>query len=362
MSPPSASPVTERAPILTHVQLARAFAAGVVVLGHTLDMANGGAHRMGLGWTAPEINYGFGVDVFFVVSGLIMVHTAGDWFAAPEAPWRFLRLRLIRIVPLYWLLTLLWIVLALALPKMLAAPLGGGWVIFGSFAFLPLPRPNGNGGPVLAQGWTLGYEMLFYLLFAAGLAYRRSRGLALIIGGIGVLSLLGLAFHPGQDPWRSWTDPLMLEFLFGLGLALWLKERDPQPLAISLGLAGAGFALFLLGHIFVAHPDPMVRWLWNGVPALLVVAGAASRGALPIPRFSAPLAVLGDASYSLYLAHPFVVRAVREVWMRFVPGLSPSVFVPVAFAASCIAAVVIYRLIEQPVTRWLRRAADRSSV
>jgi exopolysaccharide production protein ExoZ len=127
---------------LKSIQILRAAAALGVLLDHAgrwLDVA-------------PIVDIGAaGVDLFFVISGFIMVYTSERLFGQTGAPQRFLARRIIRIVPLYWTLTAF---AALVL-------FGFGPNTLGSYLFIPTHR-----GPILTVGWTLNYEMMFYSLFA----------------------------------------------------------------------------------------------------------------------------------------------------------------------------------------------------
>jgi peptidoglycan/LPS O-acetylase OafA/YrhL len=112
-----------------------------------------------------------GVDIFFIISGFVMVISsrrfvdrAGTWLI-------FLRHRAVRIVPLYWLLTTVKIIaVAILGGVVLRTGLGFNFVT-GSYLFLPVTDSAGHFRPVLPVGWTLTYEFLFYLLFAAALLF-----------------------------------------------------------------------------------------------------------------------------------------------------------------------------------------------
>ncbi len=104
-----------------------------------------------------------GVDIFFVISGFVIARSAAALPAEHGAGYFFAR-RLIRIVPLYWSVTLLYLALAVVLPdrgNTFTLPL-----VLTSFAFIPFPRSDGFIQPVIGQGWSLNYEMLFYAIYA----------------------------------------------------------------------------------------------------------------------------------------------------------------------------------------------------
>ncbi len=145
---------------LDNIQLLRALAALSVVITHTLHET--GAHEQ-------TLNLGFGVDVFFVISGFIMAQTSLREFGMAGAPLRFFLRRLARVAPIYWLLTTLMLAGSLIAPSLLNVPTGGLGHIVASYLFIPDARGAGEMRPVLALGWTLNYEMFFYALFSLAL-------------------------------------------------------------------------------------------------------------------------------------------------------------------------------------------------
>src|SRR5262249_39672775 len=135
---------------LDSLQALRAVAALSVVLYH-IDFIGRGA---------------FGVDIFFVLSGFIICHvTAAD-------RQHFLLKRLIRIVPLYWARTLVVCALALAAPRLLQTTSDSWMGLLKSLFFIPYEKESGRVYPVLFLGWTLNYEMFFYVVFSIALALR----------------------------------------------------------------------------------------------------------------------------------------------------------------------------------------------
>src|SRR5262249_11870730 len=128
--------------------------------------------KTGVGWNPfPHLSIGnAGVDLFFVISGFVMVHASSDLFGRPELRREFMWRRIIRIVPLYWIVSGVLLVHALIRYSDLAAADLPPRVLIGSFFFIPTMRPSGDILPLLGVGWTLNYEMAFYLLLACSLA------------------------------------------------------------------------------------------------------------------------------------------------------------------------------------------------
>lgn len=294
-----------------------------------------------------------GVDVFFVISGFIMWVTTWRDDVTPAA---FLRRRLTRIVPLYWTLTL-----AAALAAFLRHGLGGDLGLdlthlVKSLLFWPAENPMSKDmEPVLVPGWTLNYEMFFYALFALALALRADRRVPVL-----VLVLAGLAaahvFAPaGNSVFGFYTQGIILEFGFGVLIG----RAYTKGLRIRPALALAAMCLGVLG--IVASTWVLTsRVLSLGVAAALIVFGAAMyERARAVPRH-ATLHLLGDASYSIYLAHGFVLGALAKAWQMLDwgdTGWRGLAFVPCGLLAAAVVGVALFRWVERPFMRLFRRRA-----
>jgi exopolysaccharide production protein ExoZ len=334
------------------IQILRAVAAlGVLVSHISLVLGNLG----GLPTALPSFKFGeAGVDLFFVISGFVMVYASEPLFARADGPLTFVVHRLIRIVPLYWALTTVYLILSHVVPESPAGYTAG--FVAASYAFIPAARPSGLMQPVMAQGWTLNYEMLFYAIFAvAVLAPRRVAVLAATLALIALI-VAGRLLDPPPPILAFWGDPLVLEFVFGMAIALGYREgwKLPQPLALAL--IAAGILAVLTGLRIPGADHRLVDW---GIPAALIVAGAS------LGRFSAsqavwrPLIVLGDASYALYLVHAAPIRliivAARHAGIDL--GRTPWLYFAASFVAALALAIAVHCLFERPVTTALRRLA-----
>ncbi len=347
--------MTER---LTSIQILRALAALAVCIHHAGYDAGRLAERAGTRFGLADVfPWMSGVDVFFVISGFIMVHASQDLFAAAGGRRTFIVHRLARIVPLYWALTSLFLAVALLAPRALNSAPPSFVEIAASYLFWPAARADGVVQPVYSLGWTLNYEMFFYALFALALGLRRERAVALV-AAILVALVAFTAIAKPPLPVAFWGSPIVLEFAAGMGLGL-MRARGVAlagSVRLALLLAGVG-ALALLG------PEPDGQLAAHGVAvrgaaATLIVASAAlarrSSHAFVWPR---PLVALGDASYALYLVHPFAVRAASIALAGLPFGTAtPAIMAAIAIAAACIAALLVHRYFEKPATRLTRRA------
>ncbi len=283
----------------------------------------------------------YGVDLFFLISGFIMMHTAQHLFGQRREIKMFLLRRLIRIVPLYWLFTGLMIAATLIVPSLLQKAEFSWSHAMLSLLFIPHTAPNGSISPILSLGWTLNYEMFFYALFACALLWRRAAygiGFMLIV----FLGLLALTPHMGFVGQQFFGHTIL--FCFVLGCLLYYRQ-----LHLPLALIAAGVWFLWAEHIphIISH----------GVPALYLYLGIFylyPKVQKWLGRFGEGLVLLGNASYALYLSHPFTLEVIKQVF-KISNLSSAALYIPIAVIASCLASVLVYRLFEVPVTRSLRR-------
>ena len=355
---------------LLSIQALRALAAIMVVFHHAQNDAGRTAADLG----APferffALPWAAGVDLFFVVSGFVMVFSSEKMFATPGGAGQFMSRRVARIVPLYWLATAIFVIAALrgaAAGKALPPSLGE---ILSSFAFLPWPRGiDGAPRPIHSLGWTLEYEMFFYLVFACFLWLPRARAVAGVAAFLGALVLAHVAFQPQDVAIAYWSDPIVLEFALGMGIALAYRSglRLPGIAALAIALPAlavlASDPMHSAGEGFDAlDPNGFLRLFCWGAPMAAIFAAIVLREKQQqtnsAMRFAA---AVGDASYALYLFHPLTIIVLRKLWLvghfdRF--GFWP--LVVASTLASVALALAIYRWIEKPLTSlaqgWLVR-------
>ncbi len=338
------------------IQVLRALAAFMVAIHHVQPDAAVVAARAGLSFTRSDLlPWMAGVDIFFVVSGFIMVHASQDLFGRDDAAHLFLKRRLARIVPLYWAMTTLFLLVGLAVPAVLNSGVPSLQQILGSYLFWPVVSTQGMVQPVYSLGWTLNYEMLFYVLFAAGLMLPRAWTLPAITLALALLVGVESLKGPLSPPFGFWGQPIVLEFAAGMGIAVLRQKGLRLHGAVRITVAMAGAALLVMAAHIPGTEGPWSSVLWRGGAAILLMlaAGCGREGIVPLPPVKA-LAAVGDASYALYLVHPFVIRGMREVVLRL--GLySPALYIALALAGSVVAALLVYRFFEKPATRLARR-------
>ncbi|MEX5339368.1 acyltransferase family protein [Pseudomonas sp. I2] len=279
--------------MLYSLQALRAFAAWVVVCHHFMQIFFD-FHATGPIGRLFSHRGAVGVDIFFVISGMVIYLSTRDKAVAPG---QFLLNRVLRIVPAYWFYTLLMALLLLAASRWMPHQVFEWQHLLLSLLFIPAENPGGYGlYPTLNVGWTLNFEMFFYLLFGLAFLVRQRHHLVLVsaalllvsevLGRLGVLS-------------RFYNNDIIYEFLLGIGLGvLYRRGMIPEGLWLPLAvLAAAGFALY--------HLDASMRLLHWGLPSALVVFAFVALE--PWFRGNRVLKALGDCSYSVYLIHVLVL-------------------------------------------------------
>jgi exopolysaccharide production protein ExoZ len=333
---------------LDGLQVLRAAAALLVVSEHSYDTF---CARLNLppvlqaGFWALS---GFGVCLFFAISGFIMMHTSGRHFGRPGAPRTFLLRRLWRIVPLYWAMTL---VEAAKLWATGGALTGGD--ILGSFLFVPYRNAAGLVHPVLEAGWTLNFEMFFYLAFAAALLLSLRSGVAALMTGFGGLVAIGALgrWDAGASvPAAFASNPIILFFLAGIGVwAAWTS-------GLRLRLPAAAW-LLALAALLAAGVAAAARDVDHDVWPLLPAVGLALLIGLSAPAFRGGAAIrtavlLGDASYSIYLTHNFFLGSAGRVAARLgLPASAWPLFVCATVVCAAAIGVLVHRWVERPLLR-----------
>jgi exopolysaccharide production protein ExoZ len=337
-------------PELKTVQALRAIAALLVVALHGLDSW---AHHVA-GRAGDDIwpNGAAGVDIFFVISGLVMIISANRLASRPGA-WRiFMRMRITRIVPLYWIMTTVRIAVVVALPTLVARSRLDAPYVIGSYLFLPVRDSIGQYWPMLGVGWTLNYEMIFYALVAVALALR-VQVIWIVAPALCAFALVAIPYPDG------YASTIVVEFVFGVIIGINVVRGLRLPLPLATGLVGFGFMMILVGPVVSGFLRP-ITW---GLPAACIVGGAVGlEGRLSklIPLW---LLNVGDASYSIYLMHPFIVPAVFLIVSKTLPSY---LWLPAAIVGSLAASAAVGKLgflwIERPILSWMRRTPMPPSV
>ncbi|MGF1698656.1 acyltransferase [Vibrio lamellibrachiae] len=311
------------------VQYLRAFAAILVLLTHTAFKLETHSDNI-IDW----FNIGtYGVDLFFIISGFIMCLTVERKTLNFST---FMKARFVRILPLYWLLTTVALVIFLVKPSLVNSS-GGVTSVWGSYSLIP----NGDRF-LISNGWTLSYEFFFYLIFSSFLFLGKLQKI-LTSFSIVFLSVVGLLVVTTNPYFEFVTSSLLLEFVMGILCYEVIKRKIiNKKVAVLLIL----FALLLLIFFNNHGPvdSPLGSSLHAGLPMMMLFLGFVSLESV-IPK-NKIIYELGMASYSLYLLHPFVLSFVTVVIKAL--GLSdmPFIYMSAMLIGSCISGWLCYQIVE----------------
>lgn len=315
--------------MLLSIQYSRALAALMVVFVHTFG-----------GFGAQ------GVDVFFILSGYIMMYIM---YKNHRGALEFFLARFFRVAPIYYMFTLLALILGNSNDPTIEH-------IIHSLLFLKLKWSS----PVLSIGWTLEYEFVFYVVCALVLTLqigKRARTFLIVVVLILLSILLDVIFFP-QKAYGHFV-----EFIFGIA-TYFLTEKikakfDSWKHFLTLFfVAVLSLASLYMIQIFV-YPDDKLPFRFLGYGVLSWIFCLSMILMEPkIPKFKS-LSLLGDASYSIYISHTTTLYVYYKLFgiERYHSALSDFV----SFIVVIILGVVVHKKIEKPIASILsaKRASNK---
>lgn len=344
---------SDRVAPLGGIQILRAVAALLVVFHHALEESL----AANTGPKSPDWLTTFGasgVDIFFVISGFIMFYVSFPHNEQPIAPSRFLLKRVLRIYPLYWFCIAL--VLGLWEVGLFKSLLVNISTLERSIFLLPSTTM------IIGIAWTMVYEMYFYLIFAVTLIFANSK-VSLYGTGAAILTFYALGQFAPDEALRDFLEnPIALEFCFGLLLGSVFTQVARLPDIIRL-LWIPGFAFLAAAPLIVYHPTTanlpgFARvWAW-GLPAFMIVLSFLKLD-LSRSRLQKFMVPLGDASYALYLTHPFVMITYARLLKGSLADLPQWPVVPVVVALSAGLGLATYILVERKLMAITRHLFSR---
>ncbi len=334
---------------LSGVEALRGLAASAVVLFHA-------ARHVNKAYGAPALITWFqaghaGVDLFFVISGFIILFVHWPDLGRPGRLPHYVSRRFTRVMPLYWV--------GLVLTMLMIAAGRHGMPGFGRLAWSASLLPSAQ-EPLLGIAWTLQFELVFYVAFAA-LIVSRAGGAALMAGWLAVIVVVAVTGRPGVVP-PPLCGVFAVEFFFGMAVGGVLRVGR---VSVPRVLAGVGAVLFVAALVAesLGAFDGFGTWarVIYGVPAAVLVAGLAGAERAGRPIRMAGLSRLGRASYSIYLFQFVFIGALWQALL--VTGVAPQLPHVVLFALLAAAALggglAMGRLVEQPLLRLFRARGAR---
>lgn len=336
--------------MLRNLHLLRALAALGVVYFHITSSAG-----LDLAWDVGSR----GVDVFFVISGFIIAYIGA------KKPEHFFVRRLIRIVPFYWAATLVVFTAATLLPRFFRSTDASVGHLVPSLLFFPHLSSSGEVQPTLILGWSLNFEMYFYVVFALALLLSTRWAPILCAACIVAVVTIGKLVGPVSTAFDFYARTTSLEFCYGIGAYYLLDACVRRKAALERSMAlKAGLVLALVASVIAivmfehVAKDAYPRYLAGGLPAAVIVVsallleriyGLATRSRLSY--------LLGEASYVIYLIHPYIVFGVLRLAIHDAAQLSTPMIVAVIAGLLALTSgigIALHLLFEKPVMAFLR--------
>jgi exopolysaccharide production protein ExoZ len=320
------------------VQFLRFVAAMLVVLSHANYVADAFFPKSSSTLVTYLLDFGrCGVHIFFVISGFVMVYSTFSRVPA-MSPRDFLMRRFFRIYPIYGLYALAYLAWKITESGQPLAVVD----VLRSLALWP-----GYSSLLIGQGWTLSYEVYFYICFAVVIPLGMKRSIAALLTFF-VISIALRRLLPIEQPAADIiSNPLLLEFLAGCGIAAAVLNGFELSLTACRLTIGLAVLIFVAGLCLGYNRIPTVL-VW-GIPSTLLVGGFAF-AEIKGQKINQKVAELGDSSYSLYLIHAILLNGMFYATSRLILdlGLLERVVLCVLFSMACCAtAIICFKFIER---------------
>lgn len=286
----------------------------------------------------PIVGVGhFGVDLFFIISGFVMM------LSTERNSQNFFLKRIIRVAPTYYIFTLGVFLIALIAPSVLNNTTADFLQLVQSLLFVPFDKNGVGHYPIMFLGWTLNYEMYFYLLFALALMFNPKHKDVIVSLLLSCIYLITM--NAESLPLAAYSSNIVFEFV--LGIIIYQIHRNKSFVRALILISTTAFALILA-------KDFEGRFFDLGIgAAFFVYVSLCVLSKVNLPTF---VVVLGGYSYALYLTHPYIIQVFDKILGWF--GLS----VMYRIAALILSLIVVNLLaffvwhrIEVPLTAFLRK-------
>lgn len=330
--------------MLQNIQILRAVAAIMVIIHHSVQTSNNYGYATNL--TSRIENWGAsGVDIFFVISGFIMVYIDNN---RPTGGWNFIIQRFTRISPSYYFLTLVLASILLVKPDIFNALEFDYLSLFHSMSFTSIFLTGQN--PILFVGWTIEYEMMFYVIFALSIALTKNQVTKITLASVIIIALILIG-----------VSNIAINFITGMliGLIYCKKIKFDTKRLIPI--------IFIIGIIlhsitlFIVFPDGSRsldnRLFYFGLSSAMIVFAC-----LFLKQTNNNfITKIGDASYSIYLIQVFTIPSTYKLLdlLRIFDRLNGDITVIIATLISIMIGFIFYYLFEKPSIKLIRLILTR---
>ena len=302
---------------------------------------------------------GFGVDIFFIISGFVIA------FVVQKSTKDFFLKRVIRVAPLYIVATLLTASLAILKPDWFKTVVVTGEALIKSLLYIPY-KIDGS-GPILSLGWTLNFEMFFYVSMAICILFVSKKKLLVPICSILLILFLFILSQINVDnyPISFYRDGLLPEFIMGLLLYyVWryTEKKNVNSIRFVMILLGVLGLVFLIYTNLTRDFSEINRNIRTGIPSLLIVGGGLALEPYinPGSRVVKFFSLVGDSSFAMYLFHPFILFGCTRVLFPLIFDSNSSSMMEifkflVVTILLVLASIAIYKAIDRPMNDFLRK-------
>lgn len=301
-----------------------------------------------------------GVDLFFVISGFIMVYVSLDTDKNTASPQNFMKKRFLRIYPFYWICCL-FTLLAMALGAYSSAHFTPETLLYSAFLIH-------HHNSLINVSWTLSYEMYFYIIFAASLLFARSiQSLMFVIAVIVAILITTNTVFLNVEYLEFFRNSIVLEFVWGLLLGALFKRNKLKIngfTALLLIICSAGL-LIISSVLFSGETTEAINadyrfWAW-GIPSALILMAIINWE--PKKNFRNKILIeLGNSSYAQYLTHIFVLATYVKLLKIFpeIMTVSQWIIVPFVILICVWVGWLAHVYCEKPILSFTRKMMDNS--
>ena len=292
---------TEKRKFIDSIQILRLVAAFFVILLHC-DIYIVGA-------SSP--------DLFFVISGFIIMYTTDEKTKIKD----FLPKRFIRLIPLYWIVTIFTYCILLVKPQLSIMSEATPEYFIKSLFFIPFVNSKGVNFPITCVGWTLNYEILFYILFFISMCISFKYRFWIVSAFTLFLFYFGKIFGTSNFYLSYWSDSVILDFIFG-GFIYFIIFNFEKILFSKIGKLFC-IIIFIISWIWILgyFGNGIEKYLRFGLPyALIFLSSYVLFIDIKFPNF---LISLGNMSYSVYLIEYFTTAGYKlfktsSLWINII--------------------------------------------
>jgi peptidoglycan/LPS O-acetylase OafA/YrhL len=311
----------------------------------------------------------WGVDIFFIMSGFIIAYIVS------KNTKNFIIKRIFRVVPLYFIATFSIVFIAIIFPNLIHGTKISVEKIIKSILFIPYEDELKQNLPILGPGWTLNFEMFFYLIMAFCVFFVKNKKYISIICSV-VLIVCMFIFNIVKSEsfileyYRSYNGGLFPEFIYGLLLHNFychLKSKQVPPcLLLIVRIICTGIIISSFVYLIASDVTGLYfsgnRNLQKGIPALLLVIASLFlekniNGKNIVVQF---FVLLGDASYVMYLFHYHIIAFLSRVIFQSFIGNNNGIIVEIlkllfTIIVTVIICVYLYKLVDIPIQKKLKK-------